>query len=98
VGGGWELTAQHLGMAKGRLYPMPLTEGELHADVRLHSAKFVPAQGCEVDRGYSGKLSMGVGGINSCVISRPWDPQDVENHVIQQPTAIESTAKFGRKK
>ena len=24
-------------------------------------------------RGYSGKLSMGVGGINSCVISRPWE-------------------------
>ena len=98
VGGGWELTAQHLGMAKGRLYPMPLTEGELHADVRLHSPKFVQAQGCEVDRGYSGKLSMGVGGINSCVISRPWNPQDVENHVIQQPQAIQSTAKFGRKK
>src|SRR5207302_11031580 len=63
-GGGWELTAQHLGMAKGRLYPMALTEGELHADVQVHQAKFVQAQGCEVERGYSGKVSMAVGGIN----------------------------------
>lgn len=73
VGGGWELTAQHMGMAKGKLFPMPLTEGELHADVKVHSANFVDQQGREVRRGYSGKLSMGVGGINSCVISRTWD-------------------------
>jgi 3-oxoacyl-(acyl-carrier-protein) synthase len=73
VGGGWELTAQHLGVAKGRIYPMPLTEGELHADVEIHNAKFGSASGCEVDtKGYSGKLSMGIGGINSCVISKPW--------------------------
>lgn len=75
VGGGWELTAQHLGMADGKLYPMPLTEGELHADVQVHSAKFVDHNGREVPRGYSGKLSMGVGGINSCVISRPWNAE-----------------------
>jgi len=78
VGGGWELTAQHLGMAKGRIYGVPLTEGELHADVKVHDAKFVQTDGCEVDRGYTGKLSMGVGGVNSCVISRPWDPAYVE--------------------
>lgn len=77
VGGGWELTAQHLGMARGKLFPMPLTEGELHADVKVHSAKFVQETGCEAPSGYSGKLSMGVGGINSCVISRPWDRDDV---------------------
>lgn len=75
VGGGWELTAQHLGMAKGRLYPMALTEGDLHADVKVHGARFVQSGGREMkDGGYTGKLSMGVGGINSCVISRPWDP------------------------
>lgn len=73
VGGGWELTAQHLGMARGKLFPMPLTEGELHADVKIHSANFVDRKGREVPRGYSGKLSMGVGGVNSCVISRPWN-------------------------
>jgi 3-oxoacyl-(acyl-carrier-protein) synthase len=81
VGGGWELTAQHLGMARGKLFPVPLTEGELHADVKVHAAKFVQEAGCEVSVGYSGKLSMGVGGINSCVISRSWDPQEVETHL-----------------
>jgi 3-oxoacyl-(acyl-carrier-protein) synthase len=78
VGGGWELTAQHLGMARGKLFPMPLTEGELHADVKVHTSRFVQADGCAVQRGYSGKLSMGVGGINSCVISRPWEPEEIE--------------------
>jgi 3-oxoacyl-[acyl-carrier-protein] synthase II len=51
---------------------MSLTEGELHADVQVQSAKIVGKEGCELADGYSGKLSMGVGGINSCVISRPW--------------------------
>ncbi len=60
---------------------MALTEGELHADVKVHSPKFVQVDGYEVRRGYSGKLSMGVGGINSCVISRPWDPAYLEQHV-----------------
>lgn len=73
VGGGWELTAQHLGVSRGRLFPIPLTEGELHADVAIHEARFVDARGCEIASGYSGKLSMGVGGVNSCVISHPWD-------------------------
>ena len=73
VGGGWELTAQHMGMAKGKLFPMALTEGELHADVKVHSARFASADGQDVPAGYTGKLSMGIGGINSCVISRPWD-------------------------
>jgi 3-oxoacyl-(acyl-carrier-protein) synthase len=81
VGGGWELTAQHLGMIRGKLYPVPLTEGELHADVKVHSAKFVQMEGYEVASGYCGKLSMGIGGVNSCVISRPWDPEYVESHV-----------------
>lgn len=73
VGGGWELTAQHIGVARGKLFPMALTEGELHADVKVHSAKFVQLEGSDVPRGYSGKLSMGIGGINSCVISKPWE-------------------------
>jgi 3-oxoacyl-[acyl-carrier-protein] synthase II len=77
VGGGWELTAQHLGMSRGKLFPMPLTEGELHADVAVHSPKFVNETGYEIAHGYSGKLSMGVGGVNSCVISRPWDEDEI---------------------
>ena len=81
VGGGWELTAQHLGMAKGHIYPIALTEGELHADVKVHDAKFVQAGGSPMDRGYCGKLSMGIGGINSCVISRAWGPEFIEEHL-----------------
>ena len=77
VGGGWELTAQHMGMAKGKLFPMPLTEGELHADVKIHGPQIVDRNGRELSEGYSGKLSMGVGGVNSCVISRPWDASEV---------------------
>ncbi len=87
VGGGWELTAQHLGMARGKLFPMALTEGELHADVKVHAAKFVQVEGCDVSRGYSGKLSMGIGGINSCVISRPWDPEYLERHIVRREPA-----------
>ena len=92
VGGGWELTAQHLGMSRGRLYPVALTEGELHADVAVHDAKFVQVEGCAVNpRGYSGKLSMGIGGINSCVISRPWDPQVIEEKVTKREP-VETTS------
>lgn len=85
VGGGWELTAQHIGMAREEFFPIPLTEGELHADVKVHSPKLVQLEGYELTRGYCGKLSMGVGGINSCVISRPWDSayleQQLQKHV-----------------
>lgn len=91
VGGGWELTAQHLGMAKGKLFPMPLTEGELHADVKVHTPKFVDREGREVPRGYSGKLSMGVGGINSCVISRPWSEDDIPS--ASTPEMVAATTK-----
>jgi 3-oxoacyl-(acyl-carrier-protein) synthase len=81
VGGGWELTAQHMGMARGHLYPIALTEGDLHADVKVHQARFVQLDGCTVERGLSGKLSMGIGGINSCVISEPWDPDFIASHL-----------------
>jgi 3-oxoacyl-(acyl-carrier-protein) synthase len=84
VGGGWELTAQHMGVAKKKLFPMALTEGELHADVKVHSARFVQNSGAEVPGGYCGKLSMGIGGINSCVISRPWDPVEIEARLKAQ--------------
>ena len=69
--GGWELTAQYLGYQQGRLFPTPLAEGELNAEIsRLHE-RFLFDQGCEAPQGAAGKLSMGVGGINACVVSRP---------------------------
>jgi len=73
VGGGWELTAQHLGVTTGHIFPATLNEEEIHADVKVQNAKFVTAAGCGVEGGVSGKLSMGIGGINACVISRPWE-------------------------
>jgi hypothetical protein len=73
VAGGWELTAQHLGIAKGRLHPCPLQA----ADLNEHIAKVPYDYVCDVPRpapaGAAGKLSMGIGGINACVISRRWE-------------------------
>jgi len=50
------------------------------ADVAKHKGKFVIAAGCDTKGRAGGKLSMGIGGINSSVISRPWDDEWVENH------------------
>jgi hypothetical protein len=48
----------------------------------VHDAKFVQTAGCKVETGgYAGKLSMGIGGTNSCVISRTWDPAYIEAHL-----------------
>jgi 3-oxoacyl-(acyl-carrier-protein) synthase len=72
AGGGWELTAQYLGYAKGRIYPTPLVDTELNPEIaRLHQ-RFLFDAGCPAPTGTAGKLSMGIGGINACVISRPW--------------------------
>lgn len=70
--GGWELTAQYLGYERGELFPTPLTEAELNPEIgRLHD-HFVFDAPCPAPPGAAGKLSMGVGGINACVVSRPW--------------------------
>jgi 3-oxoacyl-(acyl-carrier-protein) synthase len=71
VGGGWELTAQYLGAARGTIFPTPLAEGELHPAIRTLHQLFAFDQACQVRPGPMGKLSMGVGGVNSCVVSRP---------------------------
>lgn len=72
VAGGWELTAQYLGFERGRLFPTPLSEHELHAQIGAFGQRFVFNRAVEFPPGPVGKLSMGVGGINACVISRPW--------------------------
>lgn len=72
AGGGWELTAQYLGHERGRLFPTPLTSAELNPEIaRLH-ALYVLDEPAPVPPGPAGKLSMGIGGINACVVSRPW--------------------------
>jgi 3-oxoacyl-(acyl-carrier-protein) synthase len=74
AGGGWELTAQYLGAEEGVIYATPLGPGELNpAIAEIHGA-FVQDVSCPLPGGASGKLSMGVGGVNACVLSRPLTP------------------------
>lgn len=71
AGGGWELTAQYLGCEEGRLFPTPLLRTDLNRAIAdLHDA-VVFDSACEFPAGPAGKLSMGIGGVNACVISRP---------------------------
>lgn len=71
AGGGWELTAQYLGYAEGRLFPTPLAKDELNSTIASLHQNFVFNSSCRIPAGLAGKLSMGIGGINACVISRP---------------------------
>ena len=76
AGGGWELTAQYLGAAAGKLFPTPLTEGDLNPAIAEVHRRIVFDAECGFPPGLAGKLSMGIGGINACVISRPWSQRD----------------------
>ena len=71
AGGGWELTAQYMGFARGELFPTPLPEAQLNpAIAEVHSRMMFDA-GCAAPKGLGGKLSMGIGGVNACVVSGP---------------------------
>jgi 3-oxoacyl-(acyl-carrier-protein) synthase len=72
VCGGWELTAQHLGFAKGDLLPVDLKEDELHGQIRPYNCSLVQEDGAPLEGDVAGKINMGVGGINACVICRRW--------------------------
>jgi 3-oxoacyl-(acyl-carrier-protein) synthase len=75
AGGGWELTAQYLGLARGRVYPTVLAAEELHPGIAERHRRFVfdtDGPGAAT----AGKLSMGVGGINACILSRAWPSGD----------------------
>jgi 3-oxoacyl-(acyl-carrier-protein) synthase len=71
-GGGWELTAQYLGYERGKLFPTPLAAPDLHPAIRRVHDLFVFDRAMAAPPGPAGKLSMGIGGINACVVSRPW--------------------------
>jgi 3-oxoacyl-(acyl-carrier-protein) synthase len=68
--GGFELTAQYLGYQRGLIFPTALAETELNPEIARVHERFAFTEGCPVPAGVAGKLSMGVGGINACVISR----------------------------
>jgi 3-oxoacyl-(acyl-carrier-protein) synthase len=72
VCGGWELTAQHLGFAKGKLLPVNLNGDEVHASIRPYHRCLVQGEPVPLEGDIAGKINMGVGGINSCVICRRW--------------------------
>tara|TARA_B100000029_G_scaffold516813_1_gene634896 strand:+ start:77002 stop:78576 length:1575 start_codon:yes stop_codon:yes gene_type:complete len=71
AGGGWELMAQYLGYEKGLLYPTSLSSDELNPEISNIHNQFVYDSACPSQKGIAGKLSMGIGGINACVISKP---------------------------
>jgi 3-oxoacyl-(acyl-carrier-protein) synthase len=70
AGGGWELTAQYLGYARGSIFPTTLEPAEVNLEIQKERATFVYGEACPADGQLVGKLSMGVGGINACVLSR----------------------------
>lgn len=71
-GGGWELTAQYLGFERGELFPTPLPVESLHPEINRVHDLFVFDRAVAAPPRAAGKLSMGIGGINACVLSRPW--------------------------
>jgi 3-oxoacyl-[acyl-carrier-protein] synthase II len=75
VCGGWELTAQHLGVLRGALHPVQVTDEELHPRVLPHLDRLVRDQPVAVPGSVAGKISMGIGGINCCVVCRRWEPR-----------------------
>ena len=75
AGGGWELTAQYLGYESGELFPSPVVEKDLNPSIAGLHQRIVFDVACPAPAGLGGKLSMGIGGINACVISRPWNEE-----------------------
>ncbi len=73
--GGWELTAQYLGLMNGYLEPTPLSDDALNPAFRESPYDYVYGEAREAPEGLAGKLSMGIGGINACVVSRRWDEE-----------------------
>jgi 3-oxoacyl-[acyl-carrier-protein] synthase II len=76
AGGGWELTAQYLGYEQGQLFPTSVPQEALNPAIGGLHRNFVFAQACQTGSGLAGKLSMGIGGINACVLSRPLESSD----------------------
>ncbi len=72
AGCGWELTAQYLGYEQGRLFPTPLAAEDLNHTIEGVHNCFVFDRARAFPEKPGGKLAMGIGGINACIISKPW--------------------------
>ncbi len=73
VGGGWELTAQHMAMAEGVLPPCAIPNERLNPEITKLSADIVTDRPRAFTGRIGGKINMGIGGINGVVISRVWE-------------------------
>lgn len=73
VCGGWELTAQHLAVAGGEQFPVDVDLEELHPQIRPYADSIVGRETERPQGTIAGKINMGVGGVNACVISRAWE-------------------------
>ena len=57
----------------GRALPHPVAaRASCNAAIAAVHQRFVFDQPQPAPQGLAGKLSMGIGGVNACVISRPW--------------------------
>ena len=72
--GGWELTAQHLGIQSGEILPVNVEEEEFHEMIRPFADRLVQHKPVSIKAGQvTGKINMGLGGVNGCIICKPWD-------------------------
>ncbi|HWB74361.1 MAG TPA: beta-ketoacyl synthase N-terminal-like domain-containing protein [Nannocystaceae bacterium] len=73
AGGGWELTAQYLGHAAGSYFATRIGWDTVHPAIRELHDRFTLTERTPVESSLVGKLSMGVGGVNACVISKAFE-------------------------
>ncbi|MGD8395044.1 MAG: beta-ketoacyl synthase N-terminal-like domain-containing protein [Candidatus Eiseniibacteriota bacterium] len=72
VGGGWELTAQHMAMSEGHLFPTLIDRDAMHPAIRERLDQIVTDDERSFEGTLGGKINMGIGGINGVVISKVW--------------------------
>ncbi len=73
VCGGWELTAQHMGIKMGKLHPVNVAAEEFHELIKPFAKSLVQNREVSLDGKVAGKINMGIGGLNACVICRQWE-------------------------
>ncbi len=57
---------------KGKLMPVDLNASEMHTQMRPYHCCLVGTEPGPMTGDIAGKINMGVGGINACVICRRW--------------------------